>query len=186
MYILYALSHSHSISPSTVNLVSLNPVWTVETRSLFLISCTAEMFFSHDSGLTFHIIDQDHVTKDDYVASVSISQTKLLEMDGTRESFKLDVPNRIKIKKKNVTRYYKPKLHLRVRRAGDDDIDFMQRLTSSDQSKSEGVNADQSFTAPTKERVGVLRREVKYVDGVKLVSYSNKNHGGYFHMYSMF
>jgi len=166
-YVVVYLGH-RLIHKTTPIKDDLNPVWTVDTLSLFLISCTAKDFFSHDAGLTFHIIDQDHVTKDDVVASVSIPQTKLLVMDGVRESFKLDVSPRIKIKKKNIGRYYKPKLHLRVRHADNDDVSFMKLLTTYGGSKSEGVNVDQSFTAPTKERVGVLRRESKYVNGVKL------------------
>lgn len=153
-----------------IYLSSLNPVWTVDTRSLFLVSCTAEDFFGHVAGLTFHVVDQDPVSKGAVVAHVSVPHTKLLQMDGERESFRLDVTPAFKKKKKNLGRYYKPKLHLRVRSADQDDLQFMKLLTSIRCSKKEGVHADHCFIAPQKERVGLLRRETKVVDGVTLVS----------------
>lgn len=148
----------------------LNPVWTVDTGSLFLVSCSAEEFFSNSSGLTFHIHDLDAVTKDDLVAFVSISQPKLLQMNGKREPFHLETAKALKKKKKNLERLYRPKLYLRVRRAKPEDRVFMEVLQSIRRSKKEGVHADHSFTAPTKERVGLLRRETKVVKGVTLVS----------------
>ena len=136
-----------------------------------MVSCTAEEFFFHYTGLTFHVKDQDAVSKDDVVARVSIPHAKLLSMNGERETFPLEVTPIFKRRKKNLGRLYRPKLHPRVRRANLNDVEFMTTLNSIRRSKKEGVHANHSFIAPTKERVGLLRRETKVVDGVTLVSF---------------
>jgi hypothetical protein len=147
----------------------LNPVWTVETGSLFLVDCLAEEFFSYATGLLFRISDADHLSKNEIVGHAALSQMRLLQMNGNRTSIPIEVsPNMLQ--RKNATRLYAPKLNIRVRKAMDSDIEFIKQLDIVRRSKKEGIYANASFVAPTKHRVGLLHREVKKQDGVEMVS----------------
>jgi hypothetical protein len=147
----------------------LHPVWTVDTGSLFVMSCSAEEFFTFGAGLTFCIKDFDSVSKDELVGQVSVSQSDLLEMNGERVTLDLKVPRGL-LKKGKSKKLYTPKLNIRVRQAQPEDKAFIKTLNSIKRSKKEGVHASASFVAPVKERVGMLKRETKVVDGVTLVS----------------
>jgi hypothetical protein len=148
----------------------LNPVWTVDTGSLFTVTCLAEEFFSFTSGLTFCVKDFDCASSDELVGQVSISQNDLLLMNGERMAFDLKVPRKL-MNKKNSNKLYAPKLNIRVRRAKPDDMTFMKTLHCIKRSKREGVHASASFVSPTRQRVGILKkRESKVSDGVVLVS----------------
>ncbi|KAG7337322.1 C2 domain containing protein [Nitzschia inconspicua] len=145
----------------------LNPVWTVDTGSLFLVDCVAEEFFSYAAGLMFRIIDNDRVGINEEIGKVTIRQTDLLQMNGERLSFPIQVSPHLK-KKKNVKKLYPPKLNLRVRKATPHDKTFVAALSTVKRFKRDGMYAEASFVPPHKPRLGLLRREVKTVDGVKL------------------
>jgi hypothetical protein len=140
----------------------------VDDGSLFIVSSTAEEFFSYECGLSFVIKDYDGLSSNEIIAKLALSQADLLKMDGERTSFGLQVLkyNNFKV----ATDYFGPRLHLRVRKAQSKDRAFMKKLHAIKQSKKLGIYADESFVAPKAERMGLLKKEKKVVDGVKLVS----------------
>lgn len=145
----------------------LNPVWTVDTGSLFLMECNAEDFFSYATGLRFRILDKDRVSRNDVIGNVTISQSDLLQMKGERLSFPIHLsPNLLKKNAKNASA---PKLNLRVRKAKPEDKAFIKALNAVSRKKKDGIYADASFVAPEVERLGLLKRERKKgVDGITL------------------
>lgn len=162
------LLHSHYWT--TTIYCRLNPVWTVDTGSLFIVTCPAEEFFSFASGLTFCIKDFDAVTSDEVVGQVSVSQDALLSMNGERVTLDLKIPRKF-MNKKNSKKLYGPKLNLRVRKARPEDVTFMKTLHSIKRSKKKGLHASTSSVSPKIQPTGLVKkRKSKVVDGVTLVS----------------
>jgi hypothetical protein len=149
---------------------SLNPIWSVDNGSLFILSYTAEELFSYAAGLTFLIKDYDGLSSNDTIGKVEVSPTNLLAMTGDRTELVITAMGHFKSK----TRYFKPKLQLRVRKATAKDLEFLKELHAIKKSKKLGIYADQSFVAPHSNQVRLLARESKTVDGVKLVSQSQE------------
>lgn len=173
-------------------------MWTVETGSLFVASCSAEEFFSFATGLTFCIYDVDSITKDVLVGQVSVSQKDLLLMNGERVASNLKVSQKL-INERNSKKLSAPKLYLRVRKATPEDKAFIEKLNSVKRQKKEGDDAPTNIEklAPIMGRFGlakpialieksgqliqksgevvhktgdiVKKRQTKVVDGVKLV-----------------
>eukprot|EP00934_Nitzschia_sp_Nitz4_P005692 Nitzschia sp. Nitz4//scaffold348_size17284//6198//9518//NITZ4_008842-RA/size17284-processed-gene-0.10-mRNA-1//-1//CDS//3329548688//5682//frame0 len=144
----------------------VNPIWTVDNGSLFLLSTTAQEFFEASAGLTFIIKDYDGITKNDVLCRTTIDQSALLAMKGERVELPLQILKEQKYKKSS--EHFEPKLYLRARPAKGSDRDFMKQVIAVKKSKSLGVYADKTFIGPQKERVGLLKRENKVVDGKRL------------------
>lgn len=60
--------------------LSLDPIWTVKTGSLCLLSATPEEFFNATSGLNFIVKDYDAASKDDTLGTVNIEQQEILKV----------------------------------------------------------------------------------------------------------
>jgi hypothetical protein len=156
----------------------LNPVWTVHNGSLFMVSCSAEEFFSFSYGLVFCVKDFDLGLKDQIVGRAELTQEQLLYMDGERVAVELDIPqeildhppNRINLGK---DRIYSSKIYLRVRKATPEDKKFIMTFNDIKRSKREGVYTDTSFKANA-DWMGILKRESKRIDGVEVVSTNKK------------
>ena len=161
-------NHRNSILSQLLAPIRLNPIWTVDNGSLFIMSTTAEEFFSYDSGLSFVIKDYDNLGSNEVIARLAVSQTDLLSMKGERKAFSLEVRSGENFKM--ATEFFGPKFYLRVRPAQKADRDFMKKFHAVKQSKKLGIYADESFVAPKRERVGLLRKEKKVVDGIAMVS----------------
>jgi Ca2+-dependent lipid-binding protein len=146
---------------------SLNPVWTVDNGSLFIMSASAEEFFSNVSGLTFVLKDYDALSSNEVLFKLEVAQVDLLALDGERTSFNLQIlqPDKFLMSSK----HFKPKLQLRVRPAENEDRRFMKQVFAIKKSKKLGIYADSSFVAPKVERMGLLKREKKMMDGIQLV-----------------
>jgi hypothetical protein len=145
---------------------SLNPIWTVKNGSLFILNCTAEEFFASASGLSFFVKDYDVGSSNELVGKVDISQTTLLDMaTGERTEFEMQPMGSFKPK----LIHFVPKLVLRVRKAEPADFQFMKEKDAMKKSKKLGIYADHAFLAPTVEVSKLLRRESKFIDGVKKV-----------------
>jgi hypothetical protein len=145
---------------------SLNPIWTVDNGSLFILSYTAEELFSYAAGLTFMIKDYDGLSGNETIGKVEVPPTDLLAMTGDRTELVITAMGNFKSK----THYFKSKLQLRVRKATAKDLEFLKQLHAIKKGKKSGIYADQSFVAPHSNQVRLLARESKIVDGVKLVS----------------
>lgn len=68
---------------------SVNPIWTIETASLFILDVTPEAFFGSAQGLVFIIRDYDTIGANDTLGKVDVAQEDLLNGDGERKEFKL-------------------------------------------------------------------------------------------------
>lgn len=153
---------------------TVNPIWTVDTGSLFLLSTTAQEFFEASTGLTFVIKDHDKLTSNDVICRVNVEQAALLEMNGERIGLPLQLLESHKYKA--ASSHFEPKLFLRVRPATADDRTFMKQVFAVKNSKTRGVYADKTFIGPQKDRVRLLKKESKMVNGVKLVSTTYEFH----------
>lgn len=95
---------------------SLQPIWVLETGSLFLIQCTTEDFFASTSGITFTVKDYDVANADDNLATVSVPLKDALEGTGERTEYQMTLDKSFKGKKA-------PTLFLRFKPASKDDIE---------------------------------------------------------------
>ena len=156
---------------------SLNPVWTVDTGSLFILSLTAEEFFTAGYGLTFVIKDFDSMGANDVICRKTVASTDLLKEQhyGQRIAIELRMLHGVK----GSSQHFSPKLYLRVKRATTYDKVFMKQVMKLQKSKKAkrrlideaGVYANTAFVAPRPDEKGYnpLRREHKLIDGIKKV-----------------
>lgn len=102
---------------------SLNPIWTLQTGSLFIMSIDSKELFAGD-GLFCRVVDYDVISSDDLGMFV-VPPDVLYTASGEREVFKLKPPPRSK--RKEVPGH----LAIRCRRATQYDKDFMKEFESS-------------------------------------------------------
>jgi hypothetical protein len=114
---------SREIHKTKVISKNLNPIFTIETGSLYLLETTTEDFFASASGLTFLLRDYDAVGRDDVLGKVVLSHSELLEGNGDRVAHDI-VPEKAKKTKKQ------GKLVLRFKEASDDDVEVSRRPNS--------------------------------------------------------
>lgn len=107
---------------------NLQPIWTLETGSLFLIQCTTEEFFASSSGISFTVKDYDVADADDVLATVSVPLKDALEGSGERTPYEMKLDKRFA--KKGVK---SPTLFLRFKPASKDDIEVRPRRMKSSQ-----------------------------------------------------
>lgn len=62
----------------------VNPIWTIDSGSLFLLDVTPEDFFGSSQGLSFIIRDFDTISSNDTLGKVFVEQDDLLNGDGER------------------------------------------------------------------------------------------------------
>lgn len=105
--------HRTSVIPK-----NLNPIWTLQEGSLFLLSTTPEDFFAASGGMTFIMKDFDQIGSDDVLGSVYVSLDELLKADGERKGYEI-IPEKVHRKKKE---HRKGILYLRMRQASEEDI----------------------------------------------------------------
>jgi hypothetical protein len=115
-------------------------------------------------------MDFDSVTKNQIVGFIAVAQAELLQMNGERVTLDLIVPEELehRLTKRGKRNIYSPKLNIRCRRATAEDKEFIKQLNNIKRSKKEGIHENESFVAPTKNSVGLFRREFKKIDGVTL------------------
>jgi Ca2+-dependent lipid-binding protein len=97
---------------------NLQPIWTLETGSMFCILSTPEEFFASSSGISFTIIDHDIAGSDDVLATVSVPLNVALESKGERTEYSMTLD---KAFAKKGTK--SPSLFLRIKPASQDDIE---------------------------------------------------------------
>eukprot|EP00536_Pseudo-nitzschia_multiseries_P010292 jgi/Psemu1/319826/estExt_fgenesh1_pm.C_3080005 len=150
----------------------LNPVWTVHSGSLFMVSCSAEEFFSFTYGLVFCVKDYDVGTKDELVGRAELTQSQLLSMTGERIAVELDVPLEVREHGPNRENFgedaiYTPKLYLRIRKATLEDKKFIMNMNSIKRAKRQGVYADKTFKANA-DVMGLFKKDSLFEDGIEL------------------
>lgn len=140
---------------------------------MFLVSATAEEFFSFSYGLVFCVKDRD-IVKDRIVGRAELTQEQLLYMDGDRVGITLDIPaailnhpaNRAKLQDNCM---YNPKLYLRVRKATMDDKKFIRTFNEIQKFKRQGVYTDTTFQS-NRNWINAIKRNSKQKDDVEKVS----------------
>lgn len=178
-YVIVYLGHEEIHRTSHIP-KTLNPIWTIDTGCLCLLSMSAQEFFQPAAGLTFALKEHDALTANEMLGSVSVPQSTLLQLTGEE---RLALPlNLLKAHKY----YHKPKpsgrhkasggkavfpptLYIRARPATKEDRRFMKKVSDVQKRKSLGVYASETFVGPQRERVKLLKRESKVVDGVRKV-----------------
>jgi len=73
---------------------TLNPVWTVKTKSLFVIKTSIEKYFSGSNFVSFRVKDYDKIMQNDVLGTVDISKDKLLRAQGERQVFNIVGPSK--------------------------------------------------------------------------------------------
>lgn len=130
----------------------LNPVWTIDTGSLFLLDMTPEKFFSSGLGLSFAICDCDVFGQADKLGSVFVAQEELLEGTGKRVEYPIILDS--KYRKARGCR-----LVLRFRQATNVDTEFMQTYAELRKKRSVGAFAEEAFLPLRSTQGGLLKRE---------------------------
>ena len=74
--------------------LSLNPIWTLENGSLFLIRTTAVDFFLRSQQIVFSIEDYDGVSSNDLLGTVEVEKQQLLKGTGERVEFEIETNKR--------------------------------------------------------------------------------------------
>lgn len=149
---------------------TLNPVWTIETDCLCLLTCTAEEFFQAALGLTFVLKDKESMTSNHIMATASIPQSKILKLTGDeRVALPFHLQKAHKYGREN-TSIFPPTLYIRARQATPNDRQFIQKIFEVNRKKATGVYASQTFVGPRRSRVLRLKREKKVVEGIVKVS----------------
>jgi Ca2+-dependent lipid-binding protein len=97
---------------------NLQPIWTLETGSMFVILSTPEVFFASSSGISFAIKDYDIAGAHDLLATVSVPLNVALDSTGDRTEYSM-VLDKAFAKKGTKA----PSLFLRIKPASKDDIE---------------------------------------------------------------
>jgi hypothetical protein len=107
---------------------NLNPVWTVKTGSLFLLTVTTKELFMSD-GLMCEVADFDKLGSNEILGAIILPPKFLYEAKGERTTYKLQKsPHGAKD-------YGKGSLSVRVRHATPNDKQFMKELEESNPKK---------------------------------------------------
>lgn len=144
-----------------------DPIWAVDTGSLFILSSRARDFFG-TTGLTFILKDYDAVGANEVLGKVTIPQDTLLKARGERVEYPVQVLLE-SFDAKNAVRM--PKLNIRVRPANHEDFVFMKTLFAVQKNKKLGVYADFAFVAPATHSLNRLKRETKHSGADLLVGF---------------
>jgi len=125
---------------------NLDPIWTLHSGSLCLLQCSAEEFFTemgrHD-GLTFVVKDYDRMDRDDTLGSVSVPTATVLACDGKRLGYPV-----IPLKPQKTKPQKEPTLYLRMRRASENDIRFMEHYEAIRKKTKQGVHNEETYLPP--------------------------------------
>ena len=116
---------------------TLNPIWTLKTGSLFLLTVESKRFFIED-GMKFVLKDYDQIGHHDVLGVVNVEPKILYNSTGQRLSYKLQPPPNSKLKEVPGI------LIIRCRRASQYDQKFMTDY----EKKGEGMKGVSRYVAP--------------------------------------
>jgi Ca2+-dependent lipid-binding protein len=100
---------------------SANPIWTLRKGSLFIWKVDALELFESEDGVVFEVKDYDLIGHNDSVGGFNVDARTLYKWNGERREFALKPLLGQKDRGKD------GRIYLRVRRATDYDIDFMEK-----------------------------------------------------------
>ncbi len=124
---------------------TLNPIWTLNTGSLFLLHVESRRFFIEE-GLKFVVKDFDTVGKDEVLGICTVNPKIFYKAKGERMEFKLTpshVPNPGSLEEQNQSA--NSTIVIRCRRATAYDQKFMADFSKHETKNAKGVS---SYTAP--------------------------------------
>ena len=107
---------------------TLDPIWTVETGSLFTFETTVHDLL-RSRGLECFVYDYDLAGSNDKLGCATIPPMAVLESNGERLEYEVQSIARETNRNRGV-------LAVRIRRAGSSDMEFMDKLQSHRKSKS--------------------------------------------------
>eukprot|EP00804_Cyclotella_cryptica_P003215 CCRYP_010465-RB/>CCRYP_010465-RB protein AED:0.11 eAED:0.11 QI:193/1/1/1/0.61/0.57/14/6319/1145 len=122
-----------------------NPVWTLRSKSLFIWKVNALELFQSEDGLIFEVKDYDAVGENESMGAFSVSPQALYRWNGERKIF----PLKPLLGKHD---YGKGSVALRVRRATQHDIEFMENFARNTKKKG-----DQYYFSNLKGGAGTLK-----------------------------
>jgi hypothetical protein len=135
---------------------NLDPIWTLNSRCLFLLTTTPEDFFSSTGGMSFTMKDYDAVGANEVLGRVRVKLDDLLKGTGERIGYDIipDIvgPDGAQEKKHG-------KLFLRFKEATSEDIEFM--TVYHDNHKKVGVYLEETFLPPRPPNTKLLKRQTK-------------------------
>jgi hypothetical protein len=148
---------------------SLNPIWTLQSGSLFILSILAKDLFAGD-GLFCRVVDYDVLSSDDLGYFV-VPPIVLYKGNGERVEFKLKAPPK---SKGDVPGH----LAIRCRRATQYDKEFMEELKSSEAPKATSTHSIANLSAGGKSNLMSIIEKRVMVDktGVKKVSQAHRSY----------
>jgi C2 domain len=139
---------------------NLNPVWTINTGSLFLFSLPTKELFMND-GLMCEVVDFDTLGNNEILGAIHIPPKTLYEATGQRMTFKLQ-----KLPHSQVDRC-KGSLSVRVRHATTNDKIFMKefKLSNPRKAKTTKILANAGGKGELRSLVERVRKTEKQLDG---------------------
>lgn len=149
---------------------NLNPVWTVKTGSLFLLTVTSKELFMSD-GLMCEVADFDKLGFNEVLGAIFLPPKFLYEAKGQRMTYKLQKsPHGAKD-------YGKGSLSVRVRHATANDKQFMKELKESNpkKGKESKPHAGAGRKSDVRSLVERNKKTEKHPHGVKIKKVGNKN-----------
>mmetsp|Transcript_13765 Transcript_13765/g.20289 ORF Transcript_13765/g.20289 Transcript_13765/m.20289 type:complete len:1086 (+) Transcript_13765:65-3322(+) len=105
---------------------TLNPIFTLKQKNLFLLETTAESLFKSD-GLHLYAMDYDGIGKDEPLGICSVRPDLMYVADGERLPLEVEIDKRVP-KQEGAD---DPILVVRIRHATDNDMEFMGKFTES-------------------------------------------------------
>lgn len=117
---------------------TLDPIWTLKTKGLFILEVTAEELFQGD-GLHLAVMDFDTVGKDERLGTCQVDARTMYDCNGERLTFDLEGKGA------------KGTLAIRVRHATAYDRTFMKECEEADHSKGHSAISAQLKAANTKK-----------------------------------
>jgi hypothetical protein len=119
----FLCSHTTSVYISLFH--RLDPIWTIKTGSLFLLTVSMNDLFLND-GLVLILHDFDKVGSDEILGAIKIRAKQIYEAKAERMEFKLGPAG-------SNTEEVSGHMAIRCRRASDQDIQFMEDLKRASQ-----------------------------------------------------
>jgi len=101
-----------------------DPIWTLRKGSLFILKVDALELFQADDGLIFEVMNYDSMGKSKSLGAFNVSPRTIYKWNGERKEFDLKTLS-------GERNYNQGKLALRVRRATEHDLDFLENYNKS-------------------------------------------------------
>lgn len=132
--------------------ISLDPIWTIKTDSLFLFKTETKSLFLHN-GLNFTVKDYDQVGKHETLGVFSVDPQTIFDAKGERLEYKLQPPSG--------TAEVPGHVAIRCRRATDSDIRFLDDLKKKGFSKDRGPKEE--IKGGASNLVSYFRRQARTI-----------------------